>query len=127
MILIDSDVLIDISCRFPPAVLWLGSCGSDVVATPGYVMMELINGCHNKVELLQLDQVTATMEVVWPSPTSCDAAMIACGSLHLSHSLGLLDSLIAQTAIELSLPLHTFNVKHFQHVPALTTVQPYTK
>jgi hypothetical protein len=27
----------------------------------------------------------------------------------------------------LGLPLHTFNVKHFQHVPGLTTIQPYTR
>jgi predicted nucleic acid-binding protein len=127
MILIDSDVLIDIVRDFPPAVQWLQSVAPDVIRIPGYVMMELIDGCHNKAQLRQLDQITTRMPVVWPSPASCTTAMFNFRALHLSHSLGLLDSLIAQTAVELALPLHTFNVKHFQHVPGLTTIQPYTR
>ena len=127
MILIDSDVLIDIVRDFPPAVQWLQSLPPDAIRIPGYVMMELIDGCHNKAQFRQLDQITARMTLIWPSPASCTAAMSTFRSLHLSHSLGLLDSLIAQTAIEVGVPLHTFNVKHFQSVPGLTTIQPYTR
>jgi hypothetical protein len=35
--------------------------------------------------------------------------------------------LIAQTAIELGVPLYTFNQKHYQVVPYLQTRQPYQK
>jgi predicted nucleic acid-binding protein len=45
----------------------------------------------------------------------------------LSTGISAFDILIGQTAVELGLPLHTFNVKHFRHVPGLTTIQPYTK
>lgn len=127
MILIDSDVMIDVIRSFPPAAQWLQSVASNSIATPGYVMMEMIDGCHNKGELRQLEQVTAGMTGVWPSPASCGTALSNFRTLHLSHGLGLLDTLIGQTAIELGVPLHTFNVKHFQAVPALTTIQPYKK
>lgn len=47
--------------------------------------------------------------------------------LHLSHGLGLVDSLIAATALSLNVPLCTFNVKHFRHIPGLITEQPYQR
>ena len=127
MILIDSDVLIDVVRAFSPAVQWLHSVSPDVIRVPGYVMMELIDGCHSKAQLAQLDQITARMPVVWPSTAACTAALSSFRSLRLSHGIGMLDTLIAHTAIELNVPLHTFNVKHFQHVPGLRTIQPYTK
>jgi predicted nucleic acid-binding protein len=43
----------------------------------------------------------------------------------LSHSLGLLDSLIAHTALGRSEELATFNTKHYSVVAGLRMVQPY--
>ena len=34
---------------------------------------------------------------------------------------------LLDTDIENNIPLHTFNIKHYSAVPALTTVQPYQK
>ena len=45
----------------------------------------------------------------------------------MSHSLGLLDSLIAATAIGLGATLWTFNAKHYKVVPGLVLEQPYKK
>lgn len=45
----------------------------------------------------------------------------------LSHSLGLLDSLIAAAVHPLGVPPNTFNQKHFRVVPGLRTVQPYAR
>ncbi|MGE0887360.1 MAG: type II toxin-antitoxin system VapC family toxin [Blastocatellales bacterium] len=43
MILLDSDVMIDLFRRFPPAVEWFGSLSADEeIALPGFVVMELI-------------------------------------------------------------------------------------
>ena len=65
--------------------------------------------------------------VAWPSANACDHALQDFVYYKLSHNLGLLDALIAHTAIELGAPLYTFNQKHYTAIPALTTIQPYTK
>jgi predicted nucleic acid-binding protein len=51
MILLDSDVMIDLLRQHPPATQWFDTLGEDVeVVLPGYVVMELIQGCRNKME-----------------------------------------------------------------------------
>jgi len=50
MILLDSDIAIDFLRRYPPSVRWLESLGDQLIALPGYVAMELMQGCNNKLE-----------------------------------------------------------------------------
>ncbi len=45
--------------------------------------------------------------------------------MHLSHGLGLLDSLIAACSIGYSATLLTFNCKHYRALSGLTIGQPY--
>jgi len=54
MIILDSDVVIDFLRRHPPAIDWLSTLGDEEIALPGYVVMELIQGCGNKIELREL-------------------------------------------------------------------------
>jgi predicted nucleic acid-binding protein len=127
MKLIDSDVLIDILRRHPPAVQWLASLGTERILLPGFVAMEMIKGAPNASEMNTIQRELAVYDRVWPAASACEAAIATLARLHLSHGTGIVDALIAQTAVAQGLPLHTFNVKHFQHVPALTIVQPYTR
>ncbi len=46
MILIDTDVMVDILRRHGPAVAWLDSLGTAAVGIPGLVAMELLQGCR---------------------------------------------------------------------------------
>ncbi len=51
MILLDSDVMIDLLRQYPPAMKWFDALnGEEELLLPGYVVMELIQGCRNKVE-----------------------------------------------------------------------------
>lgn len=51
MILLDTDVLIDLLRRYAPAVEWFDALPVDEeIVVPGYVVMELIQGCRNKAE-----------------------------------------------------------------------------
>lgn len=54
MILLDTDIMIDLLRRFPPAVTWLSSLGATDLVVPGYVVMELIQGCRNRSEQAML-------------------------------------------------------------------------
>jgi len=127
MILLDTDVMIDLLRQYPPAVAWLDSLGEEEIILPGFVVMELIQGCRNKAEQQKVERELGTYGVVWPSPETCNEALSVFTRYHLSHGLGILDALIGQIAVALDLPLYTFNQKHYAPIPNLKTVQPYEK
>ncbi|MCB9135076.1 MAG: type II toxin-antitoxin system VapC family toxin [Anaerolineales bacterium] len=127
MILLDSDIMIDLLRQHPPAVRWLESLGNEEIGLPGFVVMELLQGCRDKVEQQKVEKLLAGLATVWPGPETCEKALGVFALFHLSHSLGLLDALIGQTAVALDLPLQTFNRKHYAAVPHLQTVEPYTR
>ena len=67
------------------------------------------------------------LEIVWPSEAECQTALEQFSKLHLSHGLGLLDALIAATALGHGSVLNTFNERHYRMYPGLTTVRPYRR
>jgi len=127
MILLDTDAMIDLLRQYPPAVAWLDSLDEEEIVLPGFVVMELIQGCRNKAEQEKVGRELEAYGIAWPSPETCDEALSVFSSYHLSHGLGILDALIGQMAVALSLPLYTFNQKHYEAIPNLKTVQPYEK
>ena len=128
MILLDSDVMIDLLRGYPPATNWFVLLDDDeILSLPGFVVMELIQGCKNKTEQDRLKHYLGHYEIVWPSSESCDKSLKIFAQYHLSHNAGMIDVLIAQTAVALAAPLCTFNKKHYQFIPGLETVQPYIK
>ena len=44
MILVDTDVMVDIVRRHAPALAWLDSLGAERIGLPGLVAMELLQG-----------------------------------------------------------------------------------
>jgi len=42
VILLDTDILIDLLREYPPAVEWLNTVGDEEILIPGLVMMEII-------------------------------------------------------------------------------------
>ena len=127
MIILDSDVMIDLLRQHPAGVTWLTSLGDEEILLPGFVVMELLQGCSNKAEQNKVEKMLAAFETVWPSPETCDEALATFARYRLRHNLGLLDALIGQTAVALNLPLYTFNRKHYAAIPNLLTLQPYER
>jgi hypothetical protein len=119
--------MIDLLRQYAPAVNWLDSLGEEEIMLPGFVVMELLQGCSNKTEQAQVEQFLIGFEIVWPLPETCKEALEVFARYHLSHKVGLLDALIGQTAVAWNLPLHTFNRKHYAAIPNLVTVAPYHK
>jgi predicted nucleic acid-binding protein len=56
MICVDTDVMIDILRCYEPAMAWLRSLGSEELALPGLVAMELLQGCRNRAEQQRVDR-----------------------------------------------------------------------
>jgi len=51
MILVDTDIMIDIFRDYSYAITWLDTLGNEEIILPGFMVMELIQGCGNKTEL----------------------------------------------------------------------------
>jgi predicted nucleic acid-binding protein len=123
--LLDTDVMIDVLRGHPPAVAWISGSGVTPIELPGLVAMELLQGCRNLAEQQRLERQLQGFMLHWPTPDDCRRAMRDFGAYRLSRGLGLLDALIAHTAVGLGEPLATFNVKHFAVIAGLRTIQPY--
>lgn len=126
MILVDSDI-VDILRGYTPALEWLTSLDEEAITLPGYVVMELMQGCTNKIDLQSLQRFIADFEVIWPDSRACNDALETFATFNLSHNLGMLDALIGQIAVSLNVPIYTFNCKHYAAIPNLMTIQPYRK
>lgn len=127
MILVDTDVMVDVMRRHGPAVAWLDSLGTEVIGIPGLVAMELLQGCRNREEQEQLERFLRPYQRYWPTQADCARAFADFAAYHLSHDLGILDALVAETAVGLSTELATFNTKHYSVVPNAQIVQPYER
>ncbi len=125
MTLLDTDVAVDILRGYPPAVAWLNQLGATPLGMPGLVVMELLQGCQNKAEQQRIEQIFGNYALHWASDLDCQRALVDFADYHLSHNLGLLDALIAHTAVGLNEELVTFNMKHYNVVAGLKTLQPY--
>jgi predicted nucleic acid-binding protein len=57
MILVDTDVMVDVMRRHAPAVTWLDSLGTEAIGIPGLVAMELLQGCRDREEQRRVENV----------------------------------------------------------------------
>ncbi len=129
MLLLDTDVMVDLIREYAPAIEWLDAIWAkkERVSLPGFVVMELVQGCRNNDEIKEIEREVQNYIIRWPSRATCRRALSAYAKYYLSHGLGMIDSLIGQIAFDENLPLCTFNKKHFETVFKITTVQPYKR
>ncbi len=124
MYLLDTDILIDIQRGFTPALGWFASL-QELPTIPSFVVMELIQDAQNKQRVRKVLQLVAPLPIVWPTEIDCARALSDFTDYHLSHKVGLTDSLIAACAVGQGLTLCTFNTKHYRVIPGLRIEQPY--
>lgn len=89
--------------------------------------MELLQGCQNTKEQKKVEKALAAYPLYWGEPQDCDRALKTFATHHLSHNIGLLDALIAETAIGFGAEIATFNVRHYGVLKELKTIQPYQR
>ncbi len=95
-----TDVMIDVLRGYQPAKDWLESARE--IGLPGLVVMELMQGCQNAREQRQLEKALSKYQFYWPNEESCERALKNFSAHRLSDNIGLLDVLIAETAIGLT-------------------------
>lgn len=126
MILLDTDVLIEIQRGRPQALAWLSGL-TELPAVPGFAAMELIQGAQNSQQVRDALKLVAPLTIVWPTEADYVRALSDFAALHLTQGLGLLDSLIAACALGRSATLCTFNTKHYRAVEGLAIQEPYKR
>lgn len=124
--LVDSDVLIDVLRGLAPATAWLGA-QPEAPVVPGFVAMELLQGCERADDLRRVEALLKPLVVVWPSPIVCDQMLSHFPRLHRRHGLGMIDALVAACAVERSATLCTYNFRHYRAVPGLLLEAPYER
>jgi predicted nucleic acid-binding protein len=127
MLLLDTDVMVDIMRGYDPALQWLDTVPDEPIVLPGFVAMELVQGCDNHDERDLLLREIEQFQIAWPSPETSQAALEVFADVHFSHGTGLLDALIGQLAVALDTPLVTFNDAHYEPIPGLEVRQPYDR
>lgn len=127
MRLVDTDVLVDVIRGTEPAVEWVQAAHVESLAISGYTVMELLDGCANKLEVRRVRALVDPYRIVWLAEQHSEQAMDNFPQATLAHGIGVIDMLIAQCAIALDVPLLTFNTRHYRAVPGLTIEQPYER
>ena len=64
MIILDTDVMVDLLRQYPSAVTWLATLGDEEIVLPGFVVMELLQGCKNNYEQDKVEQVLPDLRLL---------------------------------------------------------------
>lgn len=121
MIILDTDILIDLLRAKPRALAWFEAtfAGGDALALSVVTKLELFKGCRDQserrvvlgwVRKFQLLHVTEAIGV------KADAVF---QQYHPRHGMGILDALIASTALCWDGLLYSGNAKHFRGIRGL--------
>jgi predicted nucleic acid-binding protein len=121
LILIDSDVLIDVSRGVPEALNTLQRIeADDEPAISVITQMELIVGCRDLREFRSLEKFLEAFSIFTLNEAISNLAVDLLGQYRLSHGLLLADSLIAASALVHEVPFVSKNAKHFRFIANLT-------
>ena len=124
--LLDTDILIDVVRRHPPAFTWFATL-IESPRTSGYSAIELVTGCRDSTELHRAQTFLTGFTILWPDEAHLNYALDHFAPLTIAHGIGALDILIGATCLTHNLPLATFNIRHFRPIPNLVLIQPYTR
>ena len=119
-LLIDTDILIDVSRGIPIAINRLQSeLENSTLAISSITQMELIVGCRNKTELQSLEKFLQRYVVIKVDELITDKAIELLIQYRLSHGLLIPDGLIAATAIVTDTPLLSKNQRDYRFISEL--------
>lgn len=125
MILVDTDVLIEVSRGAEVAVNCLQEIEARNSLTISVVtQMELVVGCRNKLELQELEKFLRRFQLYKLNEPITDLAVDLLMRFRLSHGLLIADALIAATALSFNLPLVSRNQRDYRFIPQLELL-PY--
>ena len=120
MLLIDTDILIDVGRSVNVAVKCLQQAEQQSsIAVSSVTQMELIIGCRDKNELRSLDHFLKRFQIIQINEQISGTATDLLKKYRHSHGLLIADALIAATAIVTDIPLISKNQRDYQFIKEL--------
>ncbi|GIV07721.1 MAG: hypothetical protein KatS3mg017_0923 [Fimbriimonadales bacterium] len=126
MLVLDTDVMVDLQRGFPPALDWFGQL-PEAPAITVITVLELLQGCRNQREQAAIEQLIQRMPVLYLDEPACIRAVDYFRAFHLSHGPGMLDALIGAIVSTRGLTLCSFNEKHYRALSDLQVITPYAR
>lgn len=125
LIVIDTDVLIDVSRGTAEAVDALQKISEeDEPAISTITQMELVVGCRDQRELRSLQEFLQGFKILRVSESISEKAVELLMRYRLSHGLLLADSLIAASVLLHQVPFLSKNQKHYRFIEGVKLL-PY--
>ena len=121
--LLDTNILIDASRKFPKAVAFMDELTNYNVSI--LTLFELTKHATDKTKLLKIQNGFKRLNTVFLDKKAQDLALSLYSEYKLSTGIGIIDSLIAGTAIFNDFTLVTKNTKHFAKIKKLSLFEPY--
>jgi len=125
-LLLDTDVLIEVLRGSPQAGRWLEGLGNQRIGISVLTRMEILQGARDRREQEALIAQLNDYHMVLLEAGDSEQALRWFEDYHLSHGVGIMDCLIAASALRVGKPLYTFNVKHYRVIPEVNIQQPYS-
>ncbi len=120
MIIVDTDILIDVSRANADAIAYLENLeNTDEVAISAITEMELLVGCQNKRELQATENFINRFSVLPLDERISKATVDLIKKYYLSHGLLMADGIIAATALTYQLPLVSKNQRDYRFIKNL--------
>lgn len=131
LILVDTDVLIDVARSSAEAIAVLAQIEQRApLAVSVITQMELVVGCRNKAELRAVDHFLKRFEVVRLNERISDQAVDLLRRYRLSHGLLIADAIVAASALSLDRPFVSKNQRDYAFIPELQLLpypEPFTR
>jgi predicted nucleic acid-binding protein len=119
-VIVDTDILIDVSRGVPEALSSLSHLGQQhALAISVVTQMELLVGCRDTAELRALAKFLQRFTILPVTEPVSDMAVNLLMQYRLSHGLLIADALIAATAIQRQLALISKNQRDYRFIPEL--------
>jgi predicted nucleic acid-binding protein len=123
--LIETTILVDLLRGQEAAITWVNSVSLQDRWVSVITYLELLAGCRNRREQRTVAREMRHYQLLHLTEETSRTALAWFERFHLSHGVGVLDSLIGATALTHHLILATLKTKHFASFPGLHIERHY--
>lgn len=120
---LDTDVIIDCLRQYSPAIHYVENA-RHMCLVSAITVAELFAGVRDESEQQRLESTLNSLKIAPIDATIAEMGGMLRGKYGKSHGTGLMDALIAATALHHEATLVTLNTRHF---PMVKTIKPYNK